>query len=209
MLEYLCKSVLTSVNDNDDSKDEREQALLDVIQAAGLQAFDLKRLLTLARQAQFWRVCEIIYAEANEYDLILECYLHDRRRKLELFRYIRTLWPALNERQRSKVQEKIMEHFVEIVEAEPYKAFKLFCVFFHMDLGKVLKLLGKNEQAQYGILKVRSREPRDERTNERSFCRVALPIPTTRRRRQRPFKSTHRTTCTSSICRHGTTRRIY
>ncbi|CAF4810821.1 unnamed protein product, partial [Rotaria socialis] len=67
VLEYLCKSVVTSMNDSIDSKDEREQALIDVIQAAGLQEFDLIRLLTLARQAQFWRVCEIIYAEKNEY----------------------------------------------------------------------------------------------------------------------------------------------
>ncbi|UJR37717.1 hypothetical protein I4U23_030412 [Adineta vaga] len=153
VLEYLCKSVLTSINDNDDSKDEREQALLDVIQAAGLQAFDLDRLLKLARQAQFWRVCEIIYAERNEYDLILECYLNDRRRKLNLFRYIRTLWPALNEREREKVQKKMMDYFIQIIETDSFKAFKLFCVFFQMDLGKVLKLIGKNETTQYEFLK--------------------------------------------------------
>ncbi|CAF2533716.1 unnamed protein product [Rotaria sp. Silwood2] len=153
VLEYLCKSVVTSLNDNDDSKDEREQALLDVIQAAGLQAFDLKRLLKLARQAQFWRVCEIIYAETNEYDLILECYLNDRRRRLDLFHYIRTLWPALDERERNKFHMKIMENFIQIIETDSFKAFKLFCIFFQMDLGKVLKLIGKNETAQYGILK--------------------------------------------------------
>ena len=47
VLEYLCTctSVLTSANDN---KDEREQALFDVIQAAGLQIFGLQGLLSLA-----------------------------------------------------------------------------------------------------------------------------------------------------------------
>ncbi|CAF1984410.1 unnamed protein product [Rotaria magnacalcarata] len=141
------------MNDSIDSKDEREQALIDVIQAAGLQEFDLIRLLTLARQAQFWRVCEIIYAEKNEYDLILECYLNDGHRRLELFRYIRTLWPALDERERSKVHSKIMDNFLTIIETDSFKAFKLFCIFFQMDLGKVLKLIGKNEKAEYGILK--------------------------------------------------------
>lgn len=148
--------MVTSIDDNDDSKDEREQALLDVIQAAGLQAFDLARLLSLARQARFWRVCEIIYAENKDYDLILECYLNDHRRKLNLFRYIRTIWPELNERERNKVHTKIMDNFVQIIETDPFKAFKLFCVFFQMDLGKVLKLLGKDEAAQYKILQVRS-----------------------------------------------------
>lgn len=100
-------------------------------------------------------MCEIIYAETNEYDLILECYLNDRRRRLNLFRYIRTLWSALNERERNKIQNKIMNHFIEIIETDAFKAFKLFCIFFEMDLGKVLKLIGKNETAQYGILKVR------------------------------------------------------
>ncbi|CAF1262120.1 unnamed protein product [Rotaria sp. Silwood1] len=104
-------------------------------------------------QAQFWRVCEIIYAETNEYDLILECYLNDRRRRSELFHYIRTLWPALDERERNKFHMKIMENFIQIIETDSFKAFKLFCIFFQMDLGKVLKLIGKNEIAQYGILK--------------------------------------------------------
>jgi hypothetical protein len=146
--------VLTSSNHTDEGKDEREQALLDVIQAAGLQAFDLKRLLSLARQAQFWRVCEIIYAETNEYDLILECYIHDRHRRTNLFRYIRSLWPALRENDRNKVQLKIMNYFNEIIETDAMRAFKLFCVFFQMDVGKVMKSIGKNETAQYGILKV-------------------------------------------------------
>ena len=154
VLEYLCKSVLTSSNSTDESKDEREQALLDVIQAAGLQAFDLKRLLSLARQAQFWRVCEIIYAETNEYDLILECYINDRQRRSNIFRYIRTIWPALDADERNKIQNKIMNHFNEIIETDAMKAFKLFCVFFHMNLARVLKSIGNNEVAQYEILKV-------------------------------------------------------
>ncbi|CAF1631189.1 unnamed protein product, partial [Didymodactylos carnosus] len=65
VLEYLCKTS----NDNL-HHDDREQSLLDVIQAAGLRSFDLKRLLELCRYAHFWRVCEIIYAEKNDYDLI-------------------------------------------------------------------------------------------------------------------------------------------
>ena len=151
----MCKSVLTSSNDTNESKDEREQALLDVIQAAGLQEFDLKRLLSLARQAQFWRVCEIIYAETNDYDLILECYINDRQRRINVFRYIRTLWPELDERDRTKVQNKIMDYFNEIIETDAMKAFKLFCVFFRMDLGKLLKMIGNNETTQYEILKVK------------------------------------------------------
>ena len=112
-------------------------------------------MLSLARQAQFWRVCEIIYAETNEYDLILECYLNDRSRRLNLFRYIRTLWPALNEHERNKLHKKIMDNFNDIIEADSFKAFKLFCIFFQMDLGKVLKLIGKDEAVQYSILKVK------------------------------------------------------
>ena len=157
VLEYLCKSVLTSSNDTHESKDEREQALLDVIQAAGLQAFDLKRLLSLARQAQFWRVCEIIYAETNEYDLILECYINDRHRRTNLFRYIRNVWPALGERERQKMHGKLMEYVTEIVEIDALRAFKLFCVFLQMDVGKVLKFIGKNEPMQYAFLKVTDR----------------------------------------------------
>jgi hypothetical protein len=48
-----------------------------------------------------------------------------------------------------------MDHFIEIIQTDSFKAFKLFCVFFQMDLGKILKLIGKNETIQYGILKVK------------------------------------------------------
>jgi len=111
-------------------------------------------LLSLARQAQFWRVCEIIYNETNDYDLVLECYLNDRRRRMDLFLYIKKIWPIIDERQRTKIHNKILENFNEIIEIDSFKAYKLFCIFFKMDLGKVLKLIGKNEIAQYGILKV-------------------------------------------------------
>ena len=131
--------------------------MLDVIQAAGLQAFDLPRLLNLARQAQFWRVCEIIYAENNEYDSIVECYLNDRRRRSELFGFIRTIWSEIDEHQRAKIHSKLVENMCEIIEADPMKAYKLFCIFFQMDLGRVLKLINKDETAQYGILKVNIR----------------------------------------------------
>lgn len=154
-MEYLCKSVLTSNDSNDESKNEREQALLDVIHAAGLQAFDLQRLLSLAKQAQFWRVCEIIYQDLNKYDLIVECYLNDRYRQVDIFRFIQTIWLTIDEQQRTKVQEKIFEHFNELIEIDSMKAFQCFCVFFQMDLGKIMKLIGQNELAQYGILKVK------------------------------------------------------
>ena len=102
-------------------------------------------------------MCEIIYAETNEYDLILECYINDRYRRANLFRYIRSLWPALDERDRQKVHGKMMEHVIEIIDTDALRAFKLFCVFFQMDVGKVLKLIGKNEPMQYAFLKVRDR----------------------------------------------------
>lgn len=146
---------MTSNDADDESKNEREQALLDVIQAAGLQAFDLQRLLSLAKQAQFWRVCEIIYQHLNKYDLIIECYLNDRYRQKDIFRFIRTIWLTIDEQQRRYVQEKIFEHFNEIIEIDSMNAFQLFCIFFEMDLSKVLKLIGKNELVQYGILKVK------------------------------------------------------
>jgi hypothetical protein len=74
---------------------------------------------------------------------------------MKLFHYIKTIWSALDERQRSKIHDKILENFSQIIEIDSFKAYKLFCLFFKMDLGKVLKLIGKNETAQYGILKVK------------------------------------------------------
>ncbi len=80
--------------------------------------------------------------------------MNDRRRRSELFGYIRTIWSAIDEHQREKIHSKLIENICEIIEADPMKAYKLFCTFFQMDLARVLKLISKNDTAQYGILKV-------------------------------------------------------
>lgn len=74
---------------------------------------------------------------------------------MDLFYYIKTIWSTIDERQRTKLYNKILENFNQIIETDPIKAYELFCIFFKMDLGKVLKSIGKNEFAQYGILKVK------------------------------------------------------
>lgn len=112
-------------------------------------------MLNLARQAQFWRVCERIYLQINEYDLVVECYLNNPTQQNDLFDYIQSNWSTWNDQQRMKIQEKIFEHFNKIIQINASKAYELFCIFFQMDLAKVLKLINKNEPAQYAILQVR------------------------------------------------------
>lgn len=93
----------------------------------------------------------------NEYDLVLECHLKNSlsSQPNELFDYIQMNWTSWNEQQRMKIQEKIFEHFEEIIQIDACKAYELFCIFFEMNLAKVLKLINKNESAQYAFLKVR------------------------------------------------------
>ena len=90
----------------------------------------------------------------NEYDLVVECYLNNPAQQSNLFDYIQTNWSTWNEQQRMKIQEKIFEHFSEIIQINACKSYELFCIFFQMGLAKVLKLINKNEPAQYAILKV-------------------------------------------------------
>ena len=49
-----------------------------------------------------------------------------------------------------------MDHFIEIIETDSLKAFKLFFIFLSNGFRKSIKInWKKNETAQHGILKVR------------------------------------------------------
>lgn len=132
---------------------------MDVVQAAGLESFDVKRLLSLAREARFWKVCKLIHLENNEYDLVLECYINDRSDRHDFFRFVRTTFASVNENQKSKLRRKIFELSQEIIEIDARKAFKLFCVFFKTDLHQLLKMIEHDESLKFQILKVKLIDP--------------------------------------------------
>ena len=68
---------LTQASDSSRSE-EREQALIELLNVAGLRTFDHRKLLAFADQAGFWAVCEMVLEDQGRFAEIIPCLLKDQ-----------------------------------------------------------------------------------------------------------------------------------
>uniref|UniRef100_A0A6Q2WUX4 RING-type domain-containing protein n=1 Tax=Esox lucius TaxID=8010 RepID=A0A6Q2WUX4_ESOLU len=106
VLEFLC------CPDDDSRHTERQQVLLELLQAGGVVQFDEGRLLRLAEKAEFYQICEFLYEQKHQYDKIIDCYLRDPLRKGEVFNYIHNLLsiPGYSSEEKQCVWNKALQH---------------------------------------------------------------------------------------------------
>ena len=67
--------------------EECQQALLDMLNAGGMQYFDTQSLEQHAQSAGFYRILEMLYEKNGEYDKILTCYIDDPLRDRQAFAF--------------------------------------------------------------------------------------------------------------------------
>ncbi|KAG0695015.1 Vacuolar protein sorting-associated protein 8 [Chionoecetes opilio] len=113
--QVLCH--LTS-SDTESYHDERQTALLELLQGGGLAHYDPEYLLLRARQAQFYRVCEYVYEERGELEKIVECYLEDPMRRHQVFTYVRSALSSamFTDLHAQKIQEQFVKHIRVCIE---------------------------------------------------------------------------------------------
>ena len=153
--------------------EERQQALLELLSAGGIKHFDEASLLRSAKQAQFWRVCELIYESRGEYGPILQCYLSDQARQRSAFPFIHhTLKdPKVTPRQRHIVVEAALGSMRTLIQIDADATAKLVLMDFLEDLPTIISLLKDSEQLQYQLLSGMIRMRADAEDPD------ALPIP--------------------------------
>uniref|UniRef100_A0A8D3BLW5 RING-type domain-containing protein n=1 Tax=Scophthalmus maximus TaxID=52904 RepID=A0A8D3BLW5_SCOMX len=102
VLDFLC------CPDDDSRHTERQQVLLELLQVGGVVQFNEGRLLALAEKAKFYQICEFLYENKHLYDRILDCYLRDPLRKVEIFSYIHNLlsMPGYSPEEKQAVRDK-------------------------------------------------------------------------------------------------------
>ncbi|KAM3606154.1 uncharacterized protein V6R79_011623 [Siganus canaliculatus] len=125
VLEFLC------CPDDDSRHTERQQVLLELLQVGGVVQFNEERLLALAEKAKFYQICEFLYEKKHLYDKIIDCYLRDPLRKVEIFSYIHNLlaMPGYNTEDKQIVKRKVLHHMQELAVLDPGKSADL--VVFH------------------------------------------------------------------------------
>ena len=67
--------------------EECQQALLDMLNAGGMQYFEKELLEHQAKTAGFYRILEMLYEKDGEYEKILSCYLNDPLRNRQAFAF--------------------------------------------------------------------------------------------------------------------------
>uniref|UniRef100_A0A8C3K5B2 Vacuolar protein sorting-associated protein 8 homolog n=1 Tax=Calidris pygmaea TaxID=425635 RepID=A0A8C3K5B2_9CHAR len=106
VLEFLCSP------DDDSRHSERQQVLLELLQAGGIVQFEESRLIQMAEKAEFYQICEFMYERELRYDKIIGCYLRDPVRKEEVFNYIHNIlsMPGYSAEEKQSVWQKALEH---------------------------------------------------------------------------------------------------
>ncbi|XP_054917168.2 vacuolar protein sorting-associated protein 8 homolog isoform X2 [Dermacentor andersoni] len=119
---FLFEQVLEHLTHPGDEtrREERQQALLELLQAGGLASVDQAHLLSLAEQSHFYRVCEHLYEKQHLYHKILLCYLDDPSRKLQSFEYARRIFasPDVSEQEKSLLQDQLLSSLEALMQVD-------------------------------------------------------------------------------------------
>ncbi|XP_047587971.1 vacuolar protein sorting-associated protein 8 homolog isoform X1 [Lutra lutra] len=137
VLEFLCSP------DDDSRHSERQQVLLELLQAGGIVQFEESRLIRMAEKAEFYQICEFMYEREHQYDKIIDCYLRDPLREEEVFNYIHNILsiPGHSAEEKQSVWQKAMDHIEELVSLRPCKAAELVAIHFSEQIETVIKKL--------------------------------------------------------------------
>ena len=149
VLEYLS-------NPDDDSRhEERQQALLELLNSGGLKSFDDERVLALAESAKFYQVCEILYQKKRQYSKILSCYWRDEARKHQCFSYIENVLTdeSFTDIEKEEIQDAVVSAFDILVAIDSRKLARLFLLYFPSCLNLVVSKLDYEAEVQYVFLK--------------------------------------------------------
>ncbi|KAF7652096.1 hypothetical protein LDENG_00101870 [Lucifuga dentata] len=147
VLDFLCSP------DDDSRHTERQQVLLELLQVGGVIQFDEERLLALAEKAEFFQICEFLYDKKHQYDKIIECYIRDPVRKVEIFNYIHNLlsMPGYTSEQKQRVRDKTLQHIQELVTLDPNKSADLVAFNFAAEVRGIVSQL-RDDQILFRFL---------------------------------------------------------
>ncbi|XP_025894524.1 vacuolar protein sorting-associated protein 8 homolog [Nothoprocta perdicaria] len=134
VLEFLCSP------DDDSRHSERQQVLLELLQAGGIVQFEENRLIQMAEKAEFYQICEFMYERELRYDKIIDCYLRDPVRKEEVFNYIHNIlsMPGYSAEEKQSVWQKALDHMEELLLLSPCKAADLVAIHFSEQIERII-----------------------------------------------------------------------
>ncbi|KAK8727977.1 hypothetical protein OTU49_009327 [Cherax quadricarinatus] len=136
--------------------EERQTALLELLQEGGLVHYDTDHLLEKARKAKFYRVCEYVYEERGEHEKIVECYLEDKLRRHQVFTYIRSVLssPQFTDLHAQKIQQQFLRHIKTLLDIDSSRVASLLLTMSQLTplLNDITLHLKDDDQYLYNAL---------------------------------------------------------
>ncbi|XP_065646918.1 vacuolar protein sorting-associated protein 8 homolog [Hydra vulgaris] len=168
---------LTDVH-NEKEHDEREQALIELFSAGGLNQYDDEYVLALAVSAKFYRVCEIIYSKKKQYQNVLFCYLRDPARQNLAFFYIDEMLSndSFTDFEKEEFSVAVLDSMDKLVEINSIKFARLIIAHFPSSFNKVATNLNNRPEIQYMFLKGVFQDKPDLKSNKKNSIDVKSSI---------------------------------
>ena len=130
VLESLCNARSNAADNGAEElsrHEEREQALLDLLDTGALDRFNEDRLLSLCKSAKFFHVSEMIYQRRKDFGGILDCYCLDSARQSHVFSYIKqtVTHPNISVEEKKSLRDAVLERIEGLICINAEKALKL------------------------------------------------------------------------------------
>ncbi|CAK8692883.1 unnamed protein product [Clavelina lepadiformis] len=118
---------LTTPGDQATDHEERQQALVDLLQCGILAHSDNSRLITLAERASFYRVLRFLNSQRRRYDLVFLAHLRDPAQKDHVFTFIRDVLgsSAYSDVEKQKTKDTVLEHIKDLISLNGKQAASL------------------------------------------------------------------------------------
>ncbi|XP_013089193.2 vacuolar protein sorting-associated protein 8 homolog [Biomphalaria glabrata] len=142
-------------NPEDESRhEERQQALMELLQAGGLAQFNEGRLLSLAHTAKFYRVCEYLYEKRRSFDRILTCYLKDPARRYHVFTFIDSIMQSstCTAEEKAALQEEALKNLEDLVSIDCKQAASTVISCLSSGLLDITRRLSSNKTLLFEFL---------------------------------------------------------
>nr|XP_015210004.1 PREDICTED: vacuolar protein sorting-associated protein 8 homolog [Lepisosteus oculatus] len=148
VLDFLCNP------DDTTQHAERQQALLELLQAGGSAYFDESKLLSMAESVQFYQVCEFVFHEKRLYHRILACYLKDAARKDQVLSYIRQIAARadLTEKEKVLFQNELFCNIQELLELSPDQTSVLILRHYQDSVPIIIETLQEDSRLLFDFL---------------------------------------------------------
>ena len=148
--------VLNVLTDNNEisHREERQQALFDMLNARGLDYFDQDHLIYRAQQVEFYRILEMIYEKRKEYDKLLRTYINDRFRQSQVFSFLqRVFYEDISDDKRNLVEKSVLDDIHALIEIDLKKTTMIIILQLYPYIPLVLKKLETKKEVHYDFLK--------------------------------------------------------